>query len=307
MNGYGIEQGRSTLLRAAAILLLPVMILLYYETGLLTVRSFSEHSCNMSHGWLIPVLSLHALWRQRSLIRTAKKRFAPIGILGVLAALSLLWLGKTYSLLCVQQFSFIGMLWSLIYTLNGRETALLSMFPVWYLAFVISIPSVLEKLAEHLQTFSAIVSCALMRGFNLEMLQHGNRLLSYAHGSGFQFEIAQPCSGIRSLLALTAFTALYAWHSQQTTLNKWLLFFCSMPIAILSNIIRVFSICLVATLFGEDAAIGYYHDYSGYLVVLVALLLIFKTGDLLKNFHDYENNTCVISPDALKIKRHKEI
>ena len=106
MNGYETEHGRSTLHYAAAILLLLVMTLLYYKTGLLTVRSFTEHSSNMSHGWLIPVLALHAFWRRRFLIRTAEKRFVPNGTLGVLAALSLLWLGKTYSLLWVQQFSF---------------------------------------------------------------------------------------------------------------------------------------------------------------------------------------------------------
>jgi exosortase len=286
MNGYVIEQGRSTLLRAAAILLLPVMILLYYKTGLLTVRSFTEHSGNMSHGWLIPVLSLHALWRRRFLICTAEKRFVPTGVLGVLAALSLLWLGKIYSLLWLQQLSFVSMLWSLVYNLWGREVAKFTMFPVWYLAFVISMPSVLEKLAEHLQTFSATISYALMRGFNLEILQQGNRLLSYAYGSGFRFEIAQPCSGIRSLQALTAFTALYAWHTQKGVLRKWLLFLCSIPIAVLSNIIRVFSVCLAAAVFGEYAATGYYHDYSGYAAVLAAMLLIFKTGDLLKNLRD---------------------
>ncbi len=110
------------------------------------------------------------------------------------------------------------------------------------------------------------------------MYRSGCALYSVAEGSDFRFEIAGSCSGIRSLLALTAFTALYAWYSQKSVTRKWLLFMCSVPVAVLCNIIRVFSICLVAVLFGQEAAIGYYHDYSGYVIALVALLCIFRCG-----------------------------
>ena len=155
------------------------------------------------------------------------------------------------------------------------------MFPVWYLVFTISIPSVFEELIQRLQQISSFSALYLMRGFCFEVLQHGNNLYSGIEGSEFQLAIAEVCSGIRSLTTLTAFTAAYAWYTQKTALKKGLLFLCSIPVAILCNIIRVFSICLVAAIFGQDAAVGYYHEYSGYVLVLLSILFIFQIGNIL--------------------------
>jgi len=200
------------------------------------------------------------------------------GVIGMLAALALFRLGNEGSLLWVRQLSFIGMLWSLIFAIWGRGTAKLALFPVWYLTFTISAPSLLEELVLKLQSISSTAVFYVINGLGFEMYRSGCALYSVAEGSEFQFEIAGSCSGIRSLLALTAFTALYAWYSQKSVTRKWLLFMCSVPVAVLCNIIRVFSICLVAVLFGQEAAIGYYHDYSGYVIALVALLCIFRCG-----------------------------
>jgi exosortase len=273
LNQTALRVGVSTLAALA-------VCLLYRHTLTETARSFSDPLGSMSHGWLIPLLSIHALWRQRAPLLASEKRYSLAGTLGMLAALALLWAGNRYSLLWLRQLSFIGILWSLIFALWGREIARLTMFPVWYLAFTISAPSALENLTGELQTVSATAGAHLMRGFNVEVLQNGHALFSPAEGAEFRLDIAAPCSGIRSLLALTAFTALYAWHTQKGVLRKWLLFLCSVPIAVLANVVRVFSICLVAAVFGESAAVGYYHDYSGYAAVLAAILLIFSAGNL---------------------------
>jgi exosortase len=235
----------------------------------------------MLHGWLIPVFSLCVLWRQRASLHASVKSYSVIGVLCMLISLPLLWLGYTHALLYLQQLSFISLLWSLVYALWGWNTARLIMFPILYLVFTISVPSVLETLILKLQDISTTVSLYLMCGFGFDVSQQGHALLSGIEGSEFQFEIAGACSGINSLLALTAFTALYAWYTQKTIIDKWLLFLCSGPIAIICNIIRVLSICLVAVIFGQEAAVGYYHDYSGYVIVLIAIVLIFKIGGVI--------------------------
>ena len=268
-------------LPALLVFILILICWLYRVTLLQTVQLFSDPQGNMSHGWLITVCSVYAIWRQRASLRSTEKHYSLTGILCMLLSLALLWLGNEHSLLWLQQISFISLIWSLIYALWGWKVARLTMFPVWYLTFTISIPSVLENLILKLQDISTTASYYLMSGCGFDIFQQGNDLLSSIEGSEFQFNIAGACSGIRSLLALTAFTALYAWYTQKTLIQKWLLFFCSFPVAILCNVIRVFSICLVAVTFGQETAVGYYHDYSGYVVVLLAIVLIFKLGSVI--------------------------
>ena len=258
--------------------LLFLAVLLHWGTLVSTVQSFFDPLQNMSHGWLIPIISVHAIWRLREQLKIVDRNYSMICAFGILVSLCLLWFGNNYSALWLRQFSFVSSLWFLVYTVWGWNIAKLTMFPVWYLVFTISIPSVFEELIQRLQQISSFSAFYLMRGFCFEVLQHGNNLYSGIKGSEFRLAIAEVCSGIRSLTAMTAFTAAYAWYTQKTVIKKWLLFLCSIPVAVLCNITRVFSICLVAAIFGQDAAVGYYHDYSGYVVVLVAIVLIFKLG-----------------------------
>jgi exosortase len=95
--------------------------------------------------------------------------------------------------------------------------------------------------------------------------------ISSAKGA-FQFEIAEGCSGIRSLVALGMVTAVYAYLTEQVQWKRWAIFFASLPLAIIGNIARVTTILLVAQAFGQEAAGGLYHDYSSFIFFPVALL-----------------------------------
>ena len=104
-------------------------------------------------------------------------------------------------------------------------------------------------------------------------------MLASASGS-FAIDIAEPCSGIRSLFAMMALTAGYAYFTQPTLFRRGLLFALSIPIAIVGNACRILSIAAVAEACSSDFATGFYHDYSGYVVFLVSLLLMVATGGL---------------------------
>ena len=80
---------------------------------------------------------------------------------------------------------------------------------------------------------------------------------------------------------MTALTAVYAYLTQPTLVRKWLLFLCSIPLAIVGNMARIITIALVAQAFGQELAVGIYHDYSGYVVFAVAITLMVAVGALL--------------------------
>jgi exosortase len=97
----------------------------------------------------------------------------------------------------------------------------------------------------------------------------------------YQLNVEAPCSGLRSLLAMTALTAVYAYYTQKTFVKKWLLFLFSIPIAVAGNIGRIISIALVSITAGQQFGTGLHHDWSGYVLFTVAISLMVGFGKLL--------------------------
>ena len=121
---------------------------------------------------------------------------------------------------------------------------------------------------------------ALLNIIGIEAHRSGTAIYSAA-GGGFSFDVADPCSGLRSLLAMTALTAGYAYFTQKTLFKKWILFLACIPLAIASNVARVITVALVAEALGDKVALGLYHDYSTYIVFSVAVGFMIGIGVLL--------------------------
>lgn len=103
----------------------------------------------------------------------------------------------------------------------------------------------------------------------------------FSPSGSFSIDVAEPCSGMRSLFAMMALTAGYAYFTQPTWVRRGLLFALSIPIAIVGNVSRILSIVLIAATCSSDFATGFYHDYSGYVVFLVAVFLMVAAGGLI--------------------------
>jgi exosortase len=104
-------------------------------------------------------------------------------------------------------------------------------------------------------------------------------LLGIPAGKKFSVDVADPCSGIRSLFALLMVSALYGHFTLKTWWEKWILFLCSIPLAIAGNLARILALTLGTVAFGSEFAIGknaltdpsWFHMAAGYLVFAVAL------------------------------------
>jgi exosortase/archaeosortase family protein len=102
-----------------------------------------------------------------------------------------------------------------------------------------------------------------------------------AENGSFAIDIAAPCSGLRSLFALMALTAAYAYLNQRTWFRRALLFAMSVPIAVAGNVMRILSICLVAATASSEFATGFYHDHSGYVVFIAAIVMMVGAGEII--------------------------
>ena len=135
----------------------------------------------------------------------------------------------------------IGLIWAVPYALWGRGVARLMVFPAAFLFFTVPVSSFIDFFTIHLRIFSSAIATGLLNGLGLDVHRSGTALYSRTAGSEFSVDVADPCSGIRSLFAMMALAAGYAYLTQKTIVRKWLLFASSIPIAMVGNMFRIMS------------------------------------------------------------------
>ena len=240
-------------------------------------HAFNAKEEDLTYGWFVPVFSLYVLWTERG--RIVKSLGAP-SVWGVLLSLPLFalgFVGVRGIQLRFEIVAFAGLLIALPWAFFGRETAKRVIFPAGFLLFCIPLASFLDVVTVHLRLLSTSVAYGTLKGFGVDIVRNGTAIAA-ADGS-FSIDIADPCSGLRSLFALMAITAAYAYFNQKTWFRRALLFALSIPLAIAGNVARILTICLVAAYADSGFATGFYHDYSGYVVFAVAISLMVAAGE----------------------------
>ena len=240
---------------------------------------FSDPQEDMSYGWYIPVFSLYVLWVERKKILASLGAPSLCGLLVLLPSAFAGFLGVRGIQVRLEIVGFVGMLFGLVWTFFGFRAVRRVLFPFGFLLFCLPLHTYLDLVTIHLRLLAVSVGYSVLCGVGVDVVREGTMLLS---PSGvFSVDVAEPCSGMRSLFAMMALTAGYAYFTQPTWLRRGILFALAIPIAVLGNVMRILTIVLVAATCSADFAMGFYHDYSGYVVFLVAILLMVATGGLI--------------------------
>ena len=242
---------------------------------------FAEEE-DMSFAWFVPAFSAYVLWTQRARLVEAVRcgGFSWGGLLASVPFLGLALLGTRGVQLRLEQLGFIGLCVTVPWTFFGRRCARLFVFPAAYLLFCIPMATFLDIVTIHLRYLASSTAMAVLNGFGFEAVREGTAVISRgAHP--FAVDVAEPCSGLRSLFALMALTAGYAYFNQPTWLRRGILFACSVPLAVTGNVVRIVSICMIASCTDPKFATGFYHDYSGYIVFIVAIALMVLVGEVI--------------------------
>lgn len=223
---------------------------------------------NQEHGKLVPLICLYLFWHHREAIAKAPKSGCSYGLAFVLAGV--LWF--VLSVRCLQPRMALSSIPLLLYGsvlfLWGKQVARILLFPCLFLLFMVPVAAV-EQATFRLQFAVTGTVDFLAHLFGIDVQAVGTTLT--ARDGSFNFEIAEGCSGIRSITALTMLTAVYV-HLTQNTLWKKVVIFCSSALfAIIGNAGRIFTIILMAKFYDTEVAAGIYHDYSGFIFFPVAL------------------------------------
>jgi exosortase len=143
---------------------------------------------------------------------------------------------------------------------------------------MVPLPAIIwNKLAFPLALFASKISADLVGFMGLSILREGNILIL----PNITLQVVEACSGLRSLTTLLALSAFVAFFVDHPAWKKWLLFLSGVPIALASNVVRLAGTAVLARHFGSQAAHGFIHDFSGWVVFVLGLLMLLGVNAVL--------------------------
>jgi len=230
---------------------------------------------------LLPLPLAWQVWTLREYLRSNDRPLFGRGIATVIGAMLLYYIGVKSAQARVVVCGGVVLLLGLAMVFRGRDVFRLVFFPICFLFLMVPLNFLDNAIGFPLRMFVASAATTILNFIGIEAVQRGSGIISAV----FRFDVADPCSGIRSLMALTTVTAAYAYVTQHSQWKRWFLFLCAMPLAVFGNLARVISIAVFAQVYGQDLATKVYHDWSGFILFPVALAAMVVIGALL-NF-DY--------------------
>jgi exosortase len=236
------------------------------------------------HGMIVPLISVGLILHRAKELEKVVIQPSGWGVLGVVAALALFWVGYKIDITIVGFLSLQMMIGGLILWLFGWEMMKAVAFPYAFLMFAYPFYFLDTIVAFPLRGLMCQMSQFFLNLVGVDTLRVGTALVSapdyakgLAQGQRFALDVATPCSGIRSLFALMMVSALYAHLTLQKGWQKWVLFLLSPALAVLGNFARMVMLTLGTILLGSAVAIGTeehpttFHMAAGFFVFVVAL------------------------------------
>ena len=231
-----------------------------------------------SQGFLIPIISLYFIWQRRSEIGEKAVSPSTIGLPLIILGLALLVIGNLASESFTMRVSFLIVLTGISVFFLGWAHLKILLLPIGFLIFMIPIPSILmQQITFPMQLFASKVAEGSLRVMDLPVLREGN-VIYLSHAT---LEVAEACSGIRSLMSLLALGVLFAFLTKDKFWQRAVLVLACFPIAIVVNSLRVSATGILANYYGIAAAEGFFHGFSGYVLFIVAFIILLGTGALL--------------------------
>ena len=260
MKPFGLQG----LLLVAVLVLLDVLVM-----RLLVWQWYND--ADYSHGFLVPLLSAYLIGQRRDALRSIPRNPSPWGMVVVLGSLGFLFLGSLGAELSLTRLSLLGTICGLIVYFVGSKVLRAMAFPMAFLLFAILIPGVVyNEIVFPLQFVASKFATRILEMLNLfPVLREGNVLVL----PNMRLEVVAACSGIRSLMSLLALAAGYGYLVERSTTVRWILLVAMVPLAILSNGTRVMVTALMAHYIGPQAAEGFMHEFSGWVIFVVATAL----------------------------------
>ncbi len=264
----------------AAALVLGALLLVYWGvvTGLIDAWSTDD---NYSHGFFIVPLAAFFAWERRRAFAAAPLQPSMFGLVVVAGSLFLLVAGLLGAELFLSRVSIVGALAGSLLFLFGWQRTRVMLFPLAFLLLMIPLPALIfNKIAFPLQLVASHVGEYTISSLEIPILREGNVLIL----ANATLEVAEACSGIRSLVSLFTLGIVFGYFVDRRPWVRAAIALSAIPVAILANGLRVASAGVAAHNFGSAGVEGLFHEFSGWVVFVVAFLMMLGFQRLLQRF-----------------------
>ena len=226
---------------------------------------------NFSHGFLVPLFSAFVIWRERERLRhiTVKPSWSGLAILAF--ALGVLVVGKLGAELFLARISLLFLAAGLIVLVLGWTWLRALAFPLAFMLLMIPIPAIIfNQITGPLQSLASRFVAETLPIFSVPVLREGNII----NIPGIALEVADACSGIRSLLSLATLAIIYGYLTEKRLAVRWLIALAAVPISVVANSVRIIGTGLLVQYWDRDKALGFFHVFAGWLIFVVSLLML---------------------------------
>jgi exosortase len=222
---------------------------------------------NYSHGFFVVPLALFFVWERRRALATAPSRPSVAGLILIGGSLLVLLAGLLGAELFLSRVSLIGVLAGITLFVWGRDHLRILAFPLAFLLLMVPLPAIIfNQLALPLQLLASRAGESALSLAGIPVLREGNILQLPTR----TFEVAEACSGIRSLVSLLMLGIVLGYFTERRTGARIVIALAAIPIAIIANAARVAGTGMASELVSPALAEGFFHTFSGWLMFVVA-------------------------------------
>ena len=253
-----------------------LITLLLYPAFLWLVRSWASNPY-YTHGFLIPLIAALLAWRQwRHLKNEPRQGENWIGLAIAAGSVAVIVWAMRWHNYVVASLAMVALLIGIILFLEGWPRLRRWLFPLLFLALMVPLPFI-DLASPWLESFTARWATALAQFFGISAVQSGGEIAL----PGTTISVGAPCSGLRSLVTMITVGVAWVYLVEGKLVAKLIMLAAIVPLVALSNILRIALLLVVATFFGQEVALSYYHDWSGLVLFLLALGLLLILGKVL--------------------------
>jgi exosortase len=227
---------------------------------------------DFSHGFLVPLFAAYLVWEKRETLRATSIVPCWSGIAVMALGLVVLLLGVYGSELFLSRVSLVILLAGLVLCFAGRQFLKELRFALLVLLLAIPLPAIIfNQITFPLQLVASKLASILLPVFGVPVLREGNVIALPL----MKLEVAEACSGIRSLMSLFTLAIFYGYFLEKSNWRRGALVLASIPIAIAANAVRILGTGLCVQYWDPDKALGFFHEFSGWVIFLVSLTCLY--------------------------------
>ena len=252
-------------------LLVGLLVWLYLPTVTHLVEQWWQDP-NFSHGFFVPLFTAFVIWQERSRLARLIPRPSWWGLLLIGFGLCVLVLGQMGAELFLSRFSLLIVLAGLIVFFLGWSFFRALLFPWAFLVLMIPIPAIVfNQITFPLQLLASKIASSILPWLGVPVLREGNVIILPA----MALEVADACSGIRSLMSLATLAVIYGYLMERNNAVRVLLALASLPLAVAANSLRVVVTGLLVQYWDPDKAQGFFHEFQGWLMFVASLAMLY--------------------------------